>query len=502
VEFGEPRRCLALEGAFMSSLKQSVVRGGIAKTAAQIANFVVRIGALMALARILEPSEFGLVAMVGAVTGVFNLLRDAGLSMATIQSAEITDEQLSTLFWINVLLGVLLTLASAAIAPALAAFYREPRLVWVTVALGTGFLVNGLGVQHSALLQRHMRFGTVALVETTSLLLSTAVGIGMALGGQGYWALVGMAMVAPLVSTVGFWIAAAWVPGRPGRRVGVGSMIRFGGTITLNSLLMYVAYNLDKVLLGRFWGADVLGVYGRAYQLVNIPTDNFNAAVGGVAFSALSRLQGDPERFRSYFLKGYALVLAMTIPVTAACGALAEDIVLVALGPKWGSVAPLLRLLAPTILVFSIINPLSWLMMSNNLAGRSLRIALVIAPLVVISYLAGLPHGATGVAFAFSAVMLLLAVPVSIWCVYGTVVSPRDLLEVAGRPLLAGAVAVGGALLARPVLSGVRVPLLRLTLEAAWMIGVYAGVLLYALGQKAVYVDLFRRLTRRSEAGA
>ena len=205
-----------------------------------------------------------------------------------------TDEQLSTLFWINVALGLALTLAFAALAPALVAFYREPRLLWITPVLGLGFFLNGLGVQHSALIQRHLRFGAGAAIDIAALVASTAVGILMAWRGFGYWALVGSSLVNPTVSSLGSWLVAGWLPGRPRRGVGILSMVRFGGTVTLNSLLVYVAYNLDKVLLGRFAGADALGIYGRGYQLVSIPTDNLNGAVGSVAFSALSRLQGSP----------------------------------------------------------------------------------------------------------------------------------------------------------------------------------------------------------------
>ena len=111
-------------------------------------------------------------------------------------------------------------------------------------------------------------------------------------------------------------------------------MMRFGGTLTLNGLVVYVASNFEKVLLGRFWGVDALGIYGRAYQLSNIPTDNLNSAAGEVAFSALSRLQGDPTRLRSYFLKGYSLVLAMTLPITIVCALFADDMIFVRLRPK------------------------------------------------------------------------------------------------------------------------------------------------------------------------
>ena len=218
-------------------------------------------------------------------------------------------------------------------------------------------------------------------------------------------------------------------------------MLHFGGTVTLNSLVVYVAYNLEKVLLGRFWGADALGLYGRAYQLINIPTENLNHAIGGVAFSALSRLQNDPLRFRSYFLKGYSFVNSLTLPTTMFCALFADDIVLLALGPKWTDAVPIFRLLAPTILIFGMINPLAWLLMSIGLQVRSLRIALVIAPLVITAYVIGLPFGPSGVAFAYSAAMTVWLVPHILWCLHGTVISPRDLFLAIIRPLLSAVVA-------------------------------------------------------------
>jgi O-antigen/teichoic acid export membrane protein len=291
------------------------------------------------------------------------------------------------------LVGTALALLAVAMAPVVATFYHEPRLFSVTVVLAAGFLFNAAGVQHSALLQRHMRFTASAVIEILALLVSTAVGIGMAVSGYGYWALVAMTVVSPIVSTIGVWIGTRWVPGMPHRNVGIRSMMRFGGTLTLNGLVVYVAYNLEKVLLGRFWGADAVGIYGRAYQLVNIPTENLNSAVGGVAFSALSRLQEDPIRFKSYFLKGYSLVLALTLPITIICALFADDLIFVLLGPKWKEAAVIFRLLAPTILIFAMINPLAWLLFSLGMVGRSLKVALVLAPLVIAGYVMGLPYG-------------------------------------------------------------------------------------------------------------
>ena len=485
----------------MKDLKERTLRGGFAKVCAQGASFILRIGSLMILARLLDPKDFGLVGMVTVVTGVFSLFKDAGLSMATVQRATITNEQVSTLFWINMLVGAILGLLSLAIAPILVSFYQEPRLFWVTAGLATGFLFNAAGVQHSALLQRQMRFTMLSAIEIISLVASVSVGIGMAIGGYGYWALVGMAIISPAVSSVCLWSLATWVPGVPHRGVGISSMIRFGGTATLNSLVVYIAYNLEKVLLGRFWGAEALGMYGRAYQLISIPTENLNSASGGVAFAALSRLQGEPYRFKNYFLKGYSVVLALTLPITIACALFANDIILIFLGPKWSDAIPIFQLLTPTILVFALINPMWWLLSSLGLLGRSLKIALVLAPLVIASYVIGLPYGPTGVAFAYSAVMTLWLVPHIAWCVHGTMISLRDLVHVSRRPFLSAIVAAVVAFAAQFFYGQSLSPIPRLVLGGGILLIVYLWMLLYVMGQKAFYLELLQGLRKRSSVG-
>jgi O-antigen/teichoic acid export membrane protein len=478
----------------MKDLKQKTLRGGVARICAQGTTFVIRLISLMVLARLLGPKDFGLVGMVTAFTGVLELFRDFGLSAAAVQRATVTDEQISTLFWINILVGTLLGLLALAMAPAIALFYHEPRLFAVTAVLAVGFLLNAAGVQHSVLLQRQMRFTALAVISTVGLTAGSVIAIGGALAGYGYWALVAMTVTQPLVITVGLWLTSAWIPGRPHRGAGIRSMMRFGGTLTLNGLIVYIASNCEKVLLGRYWGAGAIGIYGRAYQLVRLPTDNLNSAVGEVAFSALSRVQDDPSRLKNYFLKGYSLVLAMTLPLTVACALFADDLILVILGPKWREAVPIFRLLAPTILVFATANPLSWLLSSIGMVGRLLKMALAIAPLMIIGYVVGLPYGIKGVAFAYSAVMTLWLFPLIAWAVHGTVISFRDILLTVSRPLAssiaAGALAFGVRLGYGQFLS----PLPRLVLESGVLLVAFLGLLLFVAGQKTFYLDLLRGL--------
>jgi PST family polysaccharide transporter len=450
----------------------------------------------MVLARLLDPKDFGLVGMVTAATGVFSIFKDAGLSMVTVQRPTITNEEVSTLFWLNMLVGLVLAVLSVAMAPMLVRFYHERALFWVTVAVAMGFIFNGAGVQHAALLQRDMRFGALSLIEIVAQLVSTAMGIGMALGAYGYWALVAMTVCQPVVFAVMVWLTVAWVPGIPHRNVDVRPMMRFGGIATLNTLVVYVAYNFEKVLLGRFWGAEALGIYGRAYQLINIPSENLNSATGGVLFSALSRVQDDPVRLKNYFLKSYSLLLSLTLPSTIACALFAEEIVHLVLGPSWAQAVILFRLLTPAVLVFALINPMYWLLVSIGRPGRSLKIALVIAPLVIAAYVVGLPYGPSGVALGYSVAMTLWLIPHLMWCVDGTMISLRDLFRALQRPLVSALVAGAVTYLVQSRYVDVVPPLPRLLFGGCILLLVHFWMLLFVMGQKAQYIDLLRGLRR------
>jgi PST family polysaccharide transporter len=450
------------------------------------------------MARLLNPADFGLVGMVTAITGSLNLIRDFGLSAATVQRADVSQNQLSTLFWLNVLVGAGLTAVATLFAPLVARFYHEPRLFWVTVAVATGLFFNAAGDQHSALLRRQMRFTTLSLIDFFSWIVSTVLGIGAAIVGAGYWAVVVVTVSLPLTSAAGAWLTAGWIPGRPHMASGIRPLVRFGGAVTLNSIILFVGSNFEKVLLGRFWGAEAIGLYGRAYQLIRIPTDTLTIALGDVAFSTLSRIQNDPARLRSYFLKAYSLVLALTLPATLACAVFADDLIAILLGPKWTGAAAIFRLLAPGILASAISGPLSWLLTATGLVRRSLNMSFVIAPLMIVASIIGIPYGPKGVATACSIIMLLWLVPVFRWSLHGTVISVKDAAITAAYPLLSAVVA--GALALAIRFGYPRSSWRRLVLECAVLLVVYVGMLLFAMRQKNFYLGLLRSVLGRSSA--
>ena len=485
----------------MKDLKERTIRSGFAQICGEAVGLALRLVSVVVLARLLDPKDFGLVAMVTAVTGIYSLFTEAGLSTATIQKQNITDEQISNLFWANLLVGMFLALLCLISAPLIVRFYGEQRLYWLTVASGAGFILNAAGVQHFAVLRRELRFIAATVIDRFAQLVGLVVSIIMAVRGFGYWSLMASPILTPALATGCAWLVTAWIPGRPRRGSGTRSMLHFGGTVTLNEIVTYIAYNLDKILLGRFWGADVLGLYGRAFQLVNIPTHNLNGAVGIVAFAALSRLQDDPVRLKRYFIQAYSFVNSITISTTLFCALFGEDIVYLALGSKWAAAVPIFRLLAPTVLVFGIINPLAWLLISTGLQGRSLKIALVIAPLVATAYLLGLPFGPTGVAFAYSAAMLIWLVPHVLWCLRGTPVSPFDLIAAVSRPFLAAIVAAATAAGIHYFFGVWRPVLLNLAIDAAVMGSVYFTMLFVVMRQGEIYYALIKELKNPSARG-
>jgi O-antigen/teichoic acid export membrane protein len=482
----------------MDQIRRDSVRGGFVSMGAQALRFVLQTTSVIIMAHLLTPQDFGLQGMVLAMAGILALFSDVGLGMATIQREEITHEQTSTLFWINVGLGATLAVLAAALAPALVVFYHEPRLFWMTIVFSMTFLIGGFGAQHSALLVREMRFATRAKIDISALLLSLAVGAGMAWFRFGYWSLVGMAVTGPIVSVAGMWLAVRWVPGLPQRGCGLRSMVHFGGMVTLNNLVVYVGYNTEKILLGRYWGADALGLYGRAYSLVNLPTAQLHSAIWNVAFPALSRLQSNPLRLRNAFLKGYAIIVSLTIPVTICCILFAEDIIRIALGPKWNAAIPIFRLLGPTVLALGLINPFGWFLTATGRVGRSLSMAFVIAPLVIVGVAIGLRFGPKGVAFAYSTVMTLLLVPLIAWATHGTGITATDYWKTVKPPVLSGFLAAVAGWAFISLSSGALIPIGRLILGVGLVMGLYAWVLLFAMGQKSLYMDLAKQVFHRS----
>jgi O-antigen/teichoic acid export membrane protein len=396
----------------LANLKGHTIASGAVTLSAQGAKFCLNLVSTMILARLLTPRDFGLVAMVMTVTGFLRVFKDAGLSVATVQRERITHAQVSNLFWINVAVSAASTLIMASAAPIVARFYRNSGLISLTLVLSTTFLISGSTVQHQALLKRQMRFKALALIEVGSMAIGVFIGVLMAVLGYGYWSLVGSSLSMETAGLVLTWSISRWRPQLPARNSGVGPLVAFGAHRTAADFISALARGSDNLLIGRFYSAVSVGLYSRASALVIRPLEQFLGPINAVFIPALSRLQSQPERYRSTFLRLYEAIALTGFVFTGLFLALARPLTLVLLGPKWGQAAVIFGGFTVAALCVPLANVSTWLFTSQG-RGRDMLIAQSInSCAIVLSFLAGLPYGAVGVAIAFSVSSLVIRVPI------------------------------------------------------------------------------------------
>jgi len=426
-------------------LKGRSVRGGVITLFSQGCKFAFQTVSTVVLARLLTPADFGLIAMVTALTSFAMLFKDLGLSMATVQKKEINHAQISTLFWINVAAGLVIAALVAAMAPAVAWFYGQPELKAVTMALGIVFAFGGLAVQHQALLRRHMRFFALGLVEVVSMAVSVAAAIIAGLYGAGYWSLVVLHVAMAVCSVVGVWVAMPWRPGLPRKGCGVREMLGFGTNIAGFNLVNYFARNADNILIGKFVGASALGFYSKAYGLLMLPIRQVRSPLVSVGLPGLSRLQAEPRRYKSYYLKMVQLLAFITMPVAMVLGAYSRQIIMLVLGPQWEQAAPIFSILALVALIQPVKGTDAMVMISAGQTGRYFRLGVVTSITYVASFAVGLPWGARGVALSYTIANYVLLLPTLAYAFNGTPVAVRDFFKAVMVPCIAAVIMVFGS---------------------------------------------------------
>lgn len=431
----------------MVDLKERSVRGGAVTLSAQGVKFALQMGSTMVLARLLTPADFGLVAMVTAVTGFVAMFKDAGLSMATVQRENITHEQVSTLFWFNVGLSLLLMLTVAAFAPVIAWFYGEPRLTGISLVLAVTFVFSGLTVQHQALLRRQMKFSLLAVIDLLSMAAGITLAIAMALRNYSYWSLVGMAAASALVNCILVWRLSPWRPGLPVRRCGAGAMLRFGGGLTGFNVLNYFTRNADNVIVGYFLGSASLGIYSRAYRLLMMPMQQINTPVASVMLPSLSRLQDDPRRYRSAYLRAVGMLAFIGMPIVAFLFVVANDVVTVVLGAGWEGAATIFRWLAPAAILGTVNVAPGWLCVTLGRAKVQVVWAAISAPITIAAFLLGAHWGAVGVAAAFSSSWCVLFILFLVMACQRSPVSIVNVITCIALPLVASIISACACIL-------------------------------------------------------
>jgi O-antigen/teichoic acid export membrane protein len=398
-----------------SDLAGRSTRGGAVTLSAQVFKFVFSTVATIVLARMLTPEDYGLIGMVAILINFVGMFQYLGLSTATVKWASLNHQQVSTLFWINMGLSTAIMLITIGSGPLLAWFYKEPRLVGITTGYGITIFLAGLAIQHEAILTRQMRFAAIVIVEILALLIGFVSAIVAAWRGLGYWALVVNQLVMTLVTVIGVWGACRWRPGLPARGIGIRSMLSYGGNLTGFNIMNFFSRNLDNALIGKFWGPYQLGVYSRAYQMLLMPMQQVNAPLAAVAIPALSRLADSPERYRYAYLKILEKIAIVTMPLAALMIATSDWMVLILLGPQWRETGRIFMLLGIAAMIQPVTRTSWWLFSTQGRTRELFHWGLIGGSIAIVSIVAGLPWGATGVAASYAIADLCIATPLLFW---------------------------------------------------------------------------------------
>ncbi len=421
------------------------VRGGFNFVLARLLNGVLQFGTTMVLARLLVPEDFGLVAIVAALSSFAPSLIDFGLTDATVQRPRVKPAEVSALFWLSLGVACSVALLLVAASPFLAAIYGLPTLAKITPVAATTFVFYGLAVQHLALLRRNMRFSDVAVIEITAYVIGAAVAIGMALLGSGVWALVARPIVSSIVIAAGAWIRCEWLPGRPEFNAEVKSMLKFGLNVTGFTLTNFVTRAADRAMLGFMVSPRMVGFYQNAILIYENAILAIVGPSANVGVSALSKLKEDPNLLREKYLTALSTISFYGTMGFATLSVVASDLVPFLLGETWAPAGPILAILALRGISHCVESSQSWLHLSLGHADRWMRFGLLAAVIHLVGVGAGLSFGVTGVAWGIVVSRSLITLPSVVYAGRPVGIGVLTVLQAVGRQLAgAGAVLLVG----------------------------------------------------------
>lgn len=398
----------------LDTSRKTVSRGALYVGVAQAWRMVLSFVSAVVFARLLLPSDFGLVAMVAPVVAFAALIQDLGLSQATVQRETVTQSLLGALFWLNVCAGLVLSLALIALAPALAAFYDQPEVVALASAFSIVILLTSLQNQHLAIMTRRMEFLRISVIESAAASLGFIAGLIVAYVYASYWALLAASLITALSSTILFWIFSGWRPGHSSFGGAFKEIAGFSSGLTGHALFTYLARNLDDVLIGRYHGAEALGFYDRAYKLLLLPLNQISAPLGRVMIPLLSRLRSERDRYAAAYLEAATYLMIVTQPAIVILIIFADDVFLVLLGERWVSAAPIFQVLGICGLQQIFTNTFFWLFVSQGRAKELFQLSVFRAATSCAAFVIGLPWGPLGVATAYAVSDILLRMPVQV----------------------------------------------------------------------------------------
>jgi polysaccharide transporter, PST family len=381
----------------------------------QIAKAIILFGSQIFLARLLSPSDFGIVAMCAPIFSFLYIVNDFGFSQATIQNPELTKQDSSLIFWINVCFGLMISAIIVVIAPSVARFYGDDRVSAVFSAMAGLVLIGSLSSQQVALMFRGMNQVPLLLIDIVPVVVGAISSISAAAMGLGYWAIVIGQGAHALTAGSMAWIMSGFRPAWPRWTSNVRPLFRFGLHLTGLSMASFLSTNLSLVLVGRIFGVIQVGLFDRGNKLVVMSYTQILTPLSGIGQTLLARLLTDESRYRRAFLQMIEAMLLGVMPGLVCLAIMSDAAVELLYGRKWLECSPLVFWFALGSLMTPIGAGASWLFVTQGRTAKMLKFGLISNALSVLSLLLGLLGGIVGVAISFA----IFSIPSNCLTVWG-----------------------------------------------------------------------------------
>jgi O-antigen/teichoic acid export membrane protein len=365
----------------------------------------------LVLARLLDPKDFGLLGMATVFTAFITVFNDFGLGSAIIQNQKLNDIQLSTIFWLSVLVGLTTMIISLAAAPVVASFYNEPMLRPIIYLMSLSFIFSSLGQVQLALTIKSFSFKRLMISEGIASFGGSFIAITLALLSFGVWSLAFQIVITTGFLTIILWLTDNWKPTPVFEIKGLKKTLGFSSGLLSFNMLNYFSRNADYLLVGKFLGSFLLGHYTFAYRLIQFPLQNLSSVVSRVLFPTLSKLQDDDALFKKYFINASQFIAFFTFPLMICLFLLSEEFVIVLFGKKWDQAIPVIQILAPVGMLQSVGNMVGSIYTAKGKTNWLFGWGVLSSIVTVIFFIIGLRWGIVGVAAGYACATMLLIYP-------------------------------------------------------------------------------------------
>lgn len=387
----------------------------------QVIKQALNIGIGILLARILNPNDFGLLGMVTVITGFIQLFNDFGFGAALIQKQDTTENDFHSVFWFNLLTGLVFCLTLQLTSSFIAHFYGRPEINQIIKAVSFIFIIQALGYVQYTLFRKQLNFKAIFLAESIAMFGSGAIALYMALNGYGVWSLVTQLLANATIILVILWFVSIWRPKIIFSWQRIIYLLRFSIPLMGSTALNYTLGNVDKILIGRFLGANSLGIYTRSYTLMVFPVQQISGVISQVMFPAFAQIQNDKERIKNIYLRMNRVISAVTFPLMGFAFVFADSIVLILLGEQWREMIPIFKVLTVVGALQSIGTLVGNIFMALGKMKLYLQVNLFSGIIFTTASIIGVQFGLTGVTLALAVATLLVALPQ--WYITGNLIT-------------------------------------------------------------------------------